>query len=106
MKTRNGIHYDLKHSTYTFKVPDTKVTYVFSSDLHLVKFEEQYLDNRHEVNLKLKVRFKIEVATTNLADIILYKRIETRGFLVYSEGGNILCLENLLLSGERVTRKS
>lgn len=41
-----------------------------------------------------------------LPDIVLYKKIETRGFLMVDEGGQKIWLENLLLGGEKVTLKS
>lgn len=106
MKTRNGIYYDLTKSTYKFKVPDTGVVFIFSSDLHLCKFEEKYKQNRVEINLKLRARFGVKIETKTLPDVLLYKKIETRGFLMVNEGGQKLWLENLELNGEKVTLKS
>jgi hypothetical protein len=105
MRTRNGIYYDLTKSCYKFKIPDTNMTFIFSSDLHLVKFEEQYKDNRNEHNLKLKVRYGMEFNMKVFPDLMLYRRIEKRGFLVLNEGGIKICQENLLLSGEKATLK-
>jgi len=106
MVTRNGVYYDLTKSTFKFTTPDTKMTFIFSSDLHMFKFEDQYKAFRKEQNLKLKARYRIEIVTTVLSDLVLYKKIETRGFLVINEGGQILCQENLILIGERATRKN
>jgi hypothetical protein len=106
MKTRNGIYYDLTLSSYIYKLRDTGLTFVFSSDLHLTKFEEQYKKHRNDFNLKLKSRFRLNVNFTTFADIVLYKKIETRGFLILIEGGQKLCQENLKLVGERATPKS
>lgn len=106
MVTRNGIYYDLTKSTYKFKTPDTHVTYVFSSDLHLVKFEDNYLENRKEQNIKFKARFRLNTHLNTLADLLLYMKIEQRGFLVVNERGQKLCHENLILSGEQATQKS
>ncbi len=106
MITRNGVYHDLTRSHYRFKVPDTKHTYVFSSSLHKIKFESKYIENRIEQNLKLKSRYRINIDTKTLPDIMLYKKIESRGFLIIDERGQELCLENLILSGEVATNKS
>jgi hypothetical protein len=106
MKTRNGIYYDLTKSCYKFKVPDTNMVFVFSSDLHMIKFEDQYKENRDDINLKLTSRYRVNMQMKVFPDLLLYKKIETRGFLVINEGGQKICQENLLLNGERVTAKS
>jgi hypothetical protein len=106
MKTRNGIYYDMTKSPYRIKPPDTNLTFVFSSDLHLTKFEEQYKANRNEFNMKYSVRFRLDIDMKVLPDILLYKKIETRGFLIVDEGGQMICQENLKLTGGKVTRKS
>jgi hypothetical protein len=106
MKTRNGIYYDLTLSTYKFKVPDTNITFVFSSDLHMMKFEDQYKANRNDHNLKLKARFRINVDMKVMPDVLLYKKIETRGFLMVNEGGHRICQEQLILIGEKATLKN
>jgi hypothetical protein len=106
MRTRNGIYYDLSKSVYKCRINDTHTVFIFSSDLHLVKFEEQIQKNRDEFNIKMKARYGIECNMKALPDILLYKKLETRGFLVLTEGGQALCLENLTLNGEKVTHKS
>lgn len=105
MKTRNGIYYNLSHSKYTFVVPDTNIKFVFSSMLYMTKFKEQYLLNREQQNIKFKSRYKLNIATVILPDVMLYNKIEKRGFLIINERGQELCQENLLLNGEQVTRK-
>lgn len=106
MVTRNGIFYDLSKSVYKLKIVDTGMIFVFSSDLHRTKFEEQQMKNRHEHNIKMTARYRINFRMTVLPDLLLYKKIETRGFLVINEGGQKLCQENLLLIGEKATAKS
>jgi hypothetical protein len=106
MRTRNGIYYDLSKSTYKLKMPDTNITFVFSSDLHRTKFEEQYKENRAEHNLKFHARYRIDTNMKVLPDIVLYKRIETRGFLLIDEGGQYIWQQNLILNGEKVIPKS
>lgn len=106
MRTRNGIYYDLSKSTYKCKLADTGYIFVFSSDLHLTKFEEQFKDSRIDFNLKNKARLRVPTDMKVLPDILLYRRIETRGFLVINEEGKKLCEENLILNGEKATLKS
>lgn len=105
MKTRNGIYYDLSHSKYTFIVPDTDIKFVFSSMLYMTKFKEQYLLNREQQNIKFKVRYKLNIEAVILPDIMLYNKIEKRGFLIINERGQELCQKNLKLIGEKATRK-
>jgi YHS domain-containing protein len=104
MVTRNGIYLDFTQSPYRFTVDNN--TYVFSSDLHLVKFQNQYRLHREELSLKLKSRFQIDVKLTSLADMVLYQKIEKRGFLVVDGKGNKLCKENLIFVGERAISKN
>ena len=103
--TRNGVYYDLTKSRYKFKVPDTNMIFIFSSDLHMFKFEDRYLNNREEQNIKFKSRFRVNIETKVLPDIMLYQKIETRGFLIINEKGQKLCQENLILRCEKATLK-
>lgn len=106
MKTRNGIYYDLNYSKYIFNVPDTNIKFVFSSMLYMTKFKEQYLLNREQQNIKFKARYKLNIDAVILPDIMLYNKIEKRGFLIINERGQKLCRENLILNGEKVMRKN
>lgn len=104
MVTRNGIYLDFSQSPY--KITIDNITYVFSSDLHLVKFQDQYKAHREEISLKLSVRYRVNIKATLLADMVLYNKIEKRGFLVIDGKGNTLCKENLIFVGERPMLKS
>jgi hypothetical protein len=105
MKTRKGIFYDLSHSTYKIHLEDTNTTFKFSSNLYLMKFIDQYKQHRIEFNLKLKTRYKIDVNFIKYADLVLYRQIETRGFLIIRDGDIKLCQESLLLDGEKMIQK-
>lgn len=106
MKTRNGIYHDLTLSDIKFKVPDTRMIFVFSSELYRLKFITKYLSHRKEQNDKLTAKFRLTLNTKVLPDLTLYKKIETRGFLVINERNETLCQENLILSGEKATLKN
>ena len=100
MISRNGVCYDLNVSPYKCTIND--VTFVFSSKLHLKKFKTKLNDNRKSINDSLTKRFNICVDVSTLADIVLYRKIESRGFLVYSEGKE-LCQNNIICHGVKVT---
>ena len=104
MITRNGVCYDLKKST--FKTTINGLTFVFSSRLHLDKFKKKVRENRDIVNYSLTRRFNVDVDVSQLADIVLYKKIETRGFLIVTNEGKELWQENLKFVGGTATRKN
>ena len=103
-KTRNGIYYDLRKTEYKATVED--VTYCFSSKRNLAKFIEQLEENREILTYSLFKRFKVWVFANELFDLVLYNKIESRGFLVEVEGVGYDCLENLKLDGvKRIEKK-
>ena len=97
MITRNGIYYDLTKSCYRLKVND--YIFVFSSQLHLKNYKLKLNENREKINNSLTNRFKITVDVSELADIILYRKIETRGFLIVTKGGTELCQKDIKCVG-------
>jgi YHS domain-containing protein len=104
MITKNGVYYDLTKSTYTYK--DGGLTYVFSSKLHLDKFKKKLKENRDIINYSLSKRFNVNVKVSQLADIVLYKKIETRGFLIYTVEGKEICQESVTFVGGEVTTQN
>lgn len=104
MITRNGVCYDLTKSPYTITV--NNLTYVFSSRPHLDKFRKRLKENRDIVNYSLTRRFNVSVDVSQLADIVLYKKIETRGFLIVTNEGTELCQESLKFVGGKATSRS
>lgn len=95
MKSRKGIYYNLKLSEYRHEVDG--LTFVFSSQLHLDKFKERLKENRDIINYSLSRRFNIPVSVNQLADIVLYKRTETRGFFVMTNEGIEICQEKEMI---------
>ncbi|MBQ8168677.1 hypothetical protein IJZ97_04590 [bacterium] len=104
MITKNGVCYDLTKSIYKLRVGE--LTFVFSSQLHLDKFKAKLQENRDIINYSLSRRFGITVDVSQLADIVLYKKIETRGFLVVSNEGNNLWQNNLTFVGGKATTRN
>lgn len=102
--SRNGVYYDLSISPY--KITVDGITYVFSSTNHLYKFTELFDSNRKRISESLSNRFKLKIQLDRLADLVLYSKVESRGFHIEVEGDVIECLEQIKLSGgERIARK-
>ncbi len=99
---RNKIYYDLSKSPYFVK--NSTATFYFSSNLHLEKFISRCATNRSSINNSLKKRFGFNIEMNAIADIILYKKIENRGFRIKThDGGLANCLDNIILSGDNRT---
>lgn len=93
--TRNGIEYNLSKSPYRFETPD--FIFVFSSEMHMKKFENQRHDRKNYINESLSNRFNIFIDSETLSDLILYRRIENRGELVLNKRGEKICLNKVKL---------
>jgi hypothetical protein len=104
LKSRKGIFYDLNVSEYRATI--NNITYVFSSELHRIKFLEKLNSNRNEINNKLTKRFGIDIENNILADLVLYKNVETRGYLIISGTGEKLCKDLVKLDGNKVMKKN
>lgn len=100
MISRNGVCYDLNISSYRFTTGN--LTFVFSSQLHLDKFKKKYKENRDIVNYSLTKRFNATVDVSELADVVLYRKIETRGFLIVTSEGKTLCQKNTKFIGGKM----
>ena len=92
--TRNGIEYDLKKSPFIIEIDG--VIFHFSSKWHKLKFTQDYKINRDKIRDALFNKFSIYVTADNLADVVLYSKIETRGFLLEIAGEEI-CRSTLKL---------
>lgn len=100
--TKNGICYDLKNSPYFCSVGFYK--FFFSSPAHLVKFRKGLEANREWLNDSMKRRFKFEMQMDVLADFSLYRKIETRGFLIINESTGVAyeCPESIEFHGIKI----
>lgn len=79
---------------------------MFSSQVNLDKFNDKLKENRDKINDSLSKRFKFQIIQDIICDLRLYQTIETRGFLIYSNGEYIECLDHVLLNGDEVTSRS
>ena len=75
--------------------------YYFSSLLYLNKFEERYKKNRENMQYQLFSMYNIQLDIPDYCDLILYYKIEKRGFRVVDKRGvKITCLKDIKLNGE------
>ena len=104
IKTRNGIYNDLKKSEYTYNYMG--FVFYFSSKLHLDNFKQRLPDKIDSLEESLKKRFDIAFYVPQLAAILLYYKIESRGKYYTFGGKEVKCLSDLALNGAMMTKKS
>ena len=106
--TRNGVAKDLAKSPYTFTeiIDGKELTIFFSSSLHLQNFLEKRSANYNMIYNHIYKRFKYKVDCKMLADLNLYKKIETRGFYIKFNKKEFLCPNQITLTGESKMRKN
>lgn len=105
--TRNNIAYDFTISPFRLTVvyEDSRIEYVFSSELYRSKFAERAEQNRKSINQSLSNRFGFTVKNDRLCDLKLYTQIEKRGFLIYQDGESFECLKSITLDGQKMIAK-
>lgn len=88
-KTRSGVYHDIKESEYA--VSDGKLYMFFSSPTTIKKFMNGYEENRKKMDEKYE-KLMSDGVTINqdiLFDLMLYKKIEKRGFYCILNGKEI-----------------
>ena len=78
------IYKDINESDYTFNYDD--MTFYFSSNFYKEKFIKEHRDFLHNESMKLKLKFKCNVYFDEIILMLLYKKIEKRGFKVTYKG--------------------
>lgn len=84
--TRNGIEYNLSISPYTLE--KNGLIFYFSSKRNLNTFEDTLTEFINLECEKLSKKYKLRISAytygslVNILSVVLYKRIEKRGFLV------------------------
>lgn len=97
------ICYNLAKTPYKANIEN--LCFCFSSEKHLQKFKERIKENRDYINRSLSRRFGVEIRVDCLADILLYRKIETRGFLLYDDKGAKITWQKLLMNGLKPEQK-
>lgn len=106
--SRGGICYNLEVTPFFIKnkYEEYKVLFHFSSDFYKNKFESQVNEHREKINKSLSKRFGLSYINPILADIVLYSKIETRGFYLLINDEEFKCLNSIKLSGVNQIQKS
>lgn len=102
--TKNGICYDLNKSPY--KVKYNNITFYFSSVFYKQKFIDLIAENREKINNSISNRFVINVELNILADLVLYEKVEKRGYLIESDGEKIWDKNIYQLNGIKMSTKN
>lgn len=76
----NKIYNDINESTYQFKYD--KMVFYFSSKFYLNKFTNTYVRYLKDEIMKLQVKFKCSIDADYMLLLLLYRKIEKRGFKV------------------------
>ena len=106
--SRGGICYNLEITPFTVisKYENRKVKFSFSSEFYKGKFEAQIKEHREKINQSLSKRFGLVVFNPLLADIVLYSKIETRGFYLLIDDEEYKCLSSIKLTGVNQIQKN
>ena len=90
------IYNDLNESVYSFSYD--KLTFYFSSHFYLEKFKKEYVTFLKEETMKFRIKYKCNVYIDEMLLLLLYKKIEKRGFRVLYNGSSIC--ENYMINCE------
>lgn len=71
---------DINESNYKFKYDD--LVFYFSSQFYLEKFIKEHKQFLKDETMKLKIKYKCSIYCDEMILLLLYKRIEKRGFKV------------------------
>lgn len=81
------VYNDINESDYTFDYND--MIFYFSSEFYKNKFEKMYFQFIKEETMKMKIKYKCSIVCDKMLLLLLYKRIEKRGFKVTLDGKEI-----------------
>lgn len=106
--SRGGVAYDLSLSPFRVKLNygEDKITFKFSSELNVGRFENKIKEHRETINKSLSNRFNIGIDIPVISDIVLYSKIEKRGFLVLINGEEYKCQNIIKLTGVKKIQKN
>ena len=106
--SRGGVCYNLAETPFLYEIEydDHVLIYHFSSELYKNKFIESLENERSLITESLSNRFGFKVMNDLLSDIRLYQKIEKRGFLINADGRVLTCLNDIILDGKILIRKT
>ena len=82
------VYNDINESNYTFKYDD--LVFYFSSQFYQEKFTREYSQFLKDETMKLKIKFKCNIYCDKMILLLLYKKIEKRGFKVEYKGKELI----------------
>ena len=74
------VYKDINESNYIFEY--NKLKFYFSSLFYKEKFIKEHIDFIRDETMKLKIKFKCSIYCDEMILLLLYKKIEKRGFKV------------------------
>ena len=78
--TKCGVYYNLTESTFCYCMGEA--TFYFSSNSHLQKFTNRLPITKTEMNDLIERKWKLHTNFDFVAALVLYLKIETRGFYI------------------------
>lgn len=107
--TKSGVEANLKISPYVVEnnYNGKEVIYYFSTEKNMNRFKNEDLTFFVSVCTSLTNRFRIRFHLPKMfTDIVLYSRIERRGFHVIIEGIETKCVSDLKLIGAELKKEN
>jgi hypothetical protein len=108
--TRYGVEHDLKKSPFTYTVQYdnlNEIEYCFSSDSIKTRFIALRNGFYEETEDSLSNRFKMDFRVSkDLTDVNLYRKVESRGFLIFFNGEEITWQRALKYDGQKLEKMS
>lgn len=99
------VYHELRDSPY--KISTGNFTYVFSSNFYMVKFAQEQLQWRRKLKAKMEALYLVKVYFDDYADLVLYSKIEKRGFRVITSSNEVIeWLNQVKLDGKITINKS
>ena len=93
MKTTGGIFINLNDSDYSINIEG--FTFYFSSKVYLEKFKKKVGDYAVFESEKIATRYNVYINLNLYFMIVLYKKIEKRGFRIYDNDKKIYLSKDL-----------
>ena len=81
------VYNDINESNYIFNYDN--LSFYFSSKFYLEKFTHEYSSFLKDEIMKIKIKYKCNIYCDEMLLLLLYKRIEKRGFKVLYNGCEI-----------------
>lgn len=106
--SRGGVAYDLNLSPFKVEVKhgEDKITFKFSSELNVKRFEDKLKEHRETIKKSLSNRFNMGIDIPIISDIVLYSKVEKRGFLILMNEEEYKCQNIIKLTGVKKIQKN